>query len=129
MKVIIPISKNKCIADGFNTTADVCVFDTETEATTFTFWKEIIPSGSSILAQFEKMKIAGAIVGHIQLMALKVLSEKGFVVYKSQGRILQQNLMLLKENKLTLYPPIEAMENGVICSGECNSCTNENIKK
>lgn len=128
MKTIIPVINGKCIADGFISTPDVCLYEMETSEREESLFKEVVEPGKGILSQFEEKKINGAIVAHIQLMALKVLSEKGFVVYKSDGRDLEHNLRLLKENKLKPFPPLEARENGTVCSGECDTCTEEEKK-
>ena len=128
MRAIIPIVRENFIARGFISTRDICLFDLETNEQRKILFSDIIKPGKGIIDQLREQNITSAIVGSIQLMALKVLSGKDFVVYMSDGCNLEYNLKLLKENKLKPYKSTEALSNGTICSGNCSSCTEDNLK-
>lgn len=128
MKLIIPVYDNKLIAEGFNKTTHVCIFDPETsdaETCCFIPWRTIIPPGSKITKQMKEMGIAAVLTSQIQLLALNLFVENGIQVYKSSGTDLTQNLLLYKQNKLHPFTVTDAMESSNLCSGTCDSCTSD----
>ena len=58
-------------------------------------------------------------------MALKVLVNKGFSVFKSIGDDLDINIRFLANNELSPFNMDTAMEFATICGGECSDCKSE----
>lgn len=129
MKVIVPVYDNSRIAEGFNRTPDVCIFDpmaSGAEAVcTFVPWRTIIPPGSKITKRMKEMGIDAVLTSQIQLLALNLFVENGINVYKSDGNDLEHNLSLYSDRKLTPFTTIEALENRAICSGSCDICSSD----
>ena len=58
-------------------------------------------------------------------MALKVLVNRGILVYKSIGNELDNNILLLSNNELIPFDMEAAMQFATICGGECGDCKTE----
>ena len=129
MKVIVPVYDNCRIAEGFNRTPDVCIFDPMAseaeEVYTFVPWRTIIPLGSKNTKRMREMGIDAVLTSQIQLLALNLFVENGINVYKSDGNDLEHNLVLYSDRKLTLFTTTEALENSAICNGSCDSCSSD----
>ncbi|MFV0397870.1 MAG: NifB/NifX family molybdenum-iron cluster-binding protein [Bacteroidales bacterium] len=129
MKLIIPIYNSSSIAEGFNKTTEVCIYDPKEQEDArcfFVQWKTIIPSGSKITKRMNELGIHAVLTSEIQALALNLFSENNILVYKSIGHDLAYNLSLYSQNKLSLFTMSDALENRVICSGTCDSCTTDN---
>lgn len=129
MKLIVPVYGDKRIAEGFNKTTDVCIYDPlASEAKnvcTFVPWRTIIPPGSKITKKMKEIGIAGVLTSQIQLLALNLFVESGIHVYRSEGDDLERNLSLYRDQKLMPFTSKEALENSSICSGTCDTCTTD----
>jgi hypothetical protein len=55
-------------------------------------------------------------------MALKVLVNKGFSVFKSVGDRMDDNVMMLIKNELITFDMEAAMANAAVCGGACEGC-------
>jgi hypothetical protein len=58
-------------------------------------------------------------------MALKVLVNKGFSVYKSVGDLLDENIRMMIKNELLTFDMEAAMANAAVCGGACGVCTTD----
>ncbi|WP_321331950.1 hypothetical protein [uncultured Bacteroides sp.] len=129
MKLIVPVYDDNRIAEGFNRTPDVCIFDPmasgQEGVCTFVPWRTIIPPGSKITKKMKEMGIEAVLTSQIQLLALNLFVENGINVYKSSGDDLTYNLSLYIKQELMPYTAIEALENSSICSGSCDSCESD----
>jgi predicted Fe-Mo cluster-binding NifX family protein len=76
-----------------------------------------------LLPALEALAISVIITRQIHPMALKILANKGFNVYKAIGNQLEDNIQLYQNSKLDLYSHEAAMELATICGGECTSCS------
>ena len=54
-------------------------------------------------------------------LALKLFKESGLLVYKSQGKNVEENIALYLENKLDLFTPL--IQFNTIKGSACGSCT------
>ena len=128
MKVFVPVidsaSHRYEIAGGFSQSCSVCIYDTSDNHVT---WYD--PSGlpvdfSEILEELKLNGVVNVIATAMQPMALKVLSNGGFRVYRSVGNDLLTNLELLKMRCLPLYGYEEALsEVHSFCATSCDSCS------
>lgn len=128
MKLIVPVYDNTSIAEGFNSTPDVCIFDPEMvgEAScTFVPWRQIIPPGSKITKVMRELGIGAVLTSQIQLLALNLFVEQHIQVYKSFGTDLHQNLVLYSQNELRQFGTSDALESASICSGSCSDCSDD----
>jgi len=131
MKVIVPVHSRERIAEGFNCAAGVCICDlaaTPAESCTFGFWKDIIPQGAKIASRFKELDINSVLASRIQMLALNFFTTGGIDVYKSEGDNLQENLSLMRQNRLGRFTAEEALQNGSSCSGACSSCSSSDCK-
>ena len=78
-----------------------------------------------LLPALEREKVTAIITRQLQPMALKVLVNKGFEVYKADGNQLEDNLMLFNMNELAKFDMGAAMEFATVCGGECDDCKTE----
>jgi len=58
-------------------------------------------------------------------MALKVLVNRGFRVYKSVGDRLDRNIGLLATDELDPFNMEAAMANAAVCGGACDACVTD----
>ena len=126
MKVFIPVidsSRHRYkIADGFNESGAICIFDTKDNHVTWYESKGTSAGDAEMLEELKSSGVVNLITPTIQPMALKVFSDKGFAVYKSVGDDLMVNLELIKIRCLPLYGLEESMSNITPCFSDCTSC-------
>ena len=89
MRIAIPVvdrelQRNR-IAGGLNVIGYVCIYDTEIGEGRWMKTLDLAPNMGELLPAFEKENISTIISRQVQPMALKVLVNKGFSVYKSIG--------------------------------------------
>jgi len=128
MKLIVPVYDNAYIAEGFNSTPVVCIFDPEKageESCCFVPWRQIIPPGSKITKVMKELGIGAVLTSQIQLLALNLFVEHQIQVYKSAGTDLKRNLALYTKNELQSFTASDTLENATICSGACDQCTDD----
>lgn len=125
MKVIAPVHTRHRLAEGFNAAAGVCICDLSAapgEGYTFGFWKDIIPPGSKVATRLRELGIGSVLATRMQMLALNFFTAGNIAVYKSRGDNLDENLELLRQQKLEHYTAEEALQNASLCSGSCASC-------
>jgi hypothetical protein len=129
MKIAIPIvdlnlHKNT-IAGGLSVIGNICIFDSTLHETTWMKTLDLAPNMGELLPSFEQRNISTIITRQIHPMALKVLVNKGFEVYKSKGDELDLNIHLFENNELIPFDMEAAMQYATICGGECGDCKTE----
>ena len=126
MKIAIPIidmnlHKNT-IAGGLSVTGYISIFDPILHETTWMKTLDLAPNMGELLPALERKKVSTIITRQIHPMALKVLVNKGFNVYKSKGDELDLNIHLFANNELIPFDMEGAMKFAIICGGECGDC-------
>jgi hypothetical protein len=126
MKIAIPIVdlnlQRNTIAGGLSVTGDICIFDPILHETTWMKTLNLAPNMGELLPAFEQRNISTIITRQIHPMALKVLVNKGFEVYKSKGDELDLNIHFYANNELIPFDMEAAMKFATICGGECGDC-------
>ncbi len=129
MKIAIPVVDEKQhkseIAGSLNVIGSICIFDTEKQEGIWMKTLDLAPNMGELLPAFERETISAIITRQIHPMALKVLVNKGLEVYKSEGKILEENIRLFIDNLLNRFDMETAMNYAKVCGGECESCKTE----
>lgn len=129
MKVAIPVvdlnqNKNR-IAGGLNVLGQICIFDSVKDESIWQKTLDLASDMGQLLLALERQDVSIIITRQVQPMALKVLVNKGFVVYKSIGDELEANIRFLSENVLIPFDMVAAKEFATVCGGECTVCETE----
>ena len=129
MKVAIPVvdlnqNKNR-IAGGLNVLGQICIFDSVKDESIWQKTLDLAADMGQLLPALESQNVSIIITRQVQPMALKVLVNKGFVVYKSIGDELEANIRFLSENVLIPFDMVAAKEFAMVCGGECTVCETE----
>ena len=126
MKIAIPIVdlnlQRNIIAGGLSVTGYISIFDPILHETTWMKTLDLAPNMGELLPALERKKVSTIITRQIHPMALKVLVNKGFNVYKSKGDELDLNIQLFANNELIPFDMETAMQYATICGGECGEC-------
>ena len=126
MKIAIPVIDKELqsnrIAGSLSVIGYLCVFDTELQAGYWMKTLDLAPNMGELLPALERNDISTIISRQVQPMALKVLVNKGFNVFKSIGDQLDANIQYLTNNELRLFNMETAMEYATVCGGECGVC-------
>lgn len=126
MKVAIPVidkeNSRSHIAPGFNSTGYLCIYDNESNDTCWLKISEMADNMGDLLPAMQEKRINNVITKHIQPMALQVLTNKGFVVYRSNGDNLDENLKAFDQGVLLHFDMAGAMETAKVCGGACDLC-------
>ena len=129
MKIAIPVIDKELqrnqIAGSFNVIGFICIYDTEIRAGRWMKTLELAPNMGELLPALEREKVSTVISRQVQPMALKVLVNKGFRVYKSIGNLLDENIGKFINNELIPFDMEAAMANAVACGGSCAVCTTD----
>jgi len=129
MNIVIPVLdldlKRNTIAGGLSVTGNICIFDSIFHETIWLKTIDLAPNMGELLPALERKKVSTIITKQIHPMALKVLVNKGFEVYKSIGDELDLNIHFFVNNELTLFDMEAAMKFATICGGECSDCSTE----
>ncbi len=129
MKIAIPVIDNKLqrhrIAGGFSVIGYLCIFDTEKQKALWMKTIDLAANMGDLLPALERENISNIITRQIQPMALKVLANRGFNVFKSNGDSLDVNIHFLSKNELMPFDMDAAMEFASVCGGECGDCKTE----
>jgi hypothetical protein len=129
MKVALPIvdiaSNRNILASGLNVNGSICLYDLDSKSGNWIKTADLAPNMGELLPALEALTISVIITRQIHPMALKILSNKGFDVYKAKGNILEENIAFYQSNKLDLYSHEAAMELATICGGECSTCSTD----
>ena len=126
MKIAIPVidkdSQRNCIAGSLSVVGSLCIYNTETSDGSWMKTLDLAPNMGELLPAFERNNISTIITKQIHPMALKVLVNRGFEVYKSKGDELDLNIHLFANNELIPFDMEAAMKFATICGGECGEC-------
>ena len=129
MKIAIPVVdkdllRNR-IAGSLNVIGFICIYDTVIGEGRWMRTLDLAPNMGELLPALERENISTIISRQVQPMALKVLVNKGFCVYKSNGDMLDNNIGLLIKNELFLFDMEAAMANAAVCGGACDACSTD----
>lgn len=129
MKIAIPVidKELQCnqIAGSLTVIGSLCIYDTDLKNGSWMKTLDLAPNMGELLPAFEERKISTIITRQIHPMALEVLVNKGFEVYKSKGDELDFNIHLFENNELIPFDMEAAMQYATICGGECGDCKTE----
>lgn len=126
MKIAIPVIDNKLqkdrIAGGFSVIGYLCIYDTDKQEALWMKTIDLASNMGDLLPALERENISNIITRQIQPMALKVLANRGFNVFKSKGDMLDVNIHFFSKNELIPFDMDAAMEFASVCGGECGDC-------
>jgi len=129
MKIAIPVIDKELqsnhIASSFNVIGFICIYDTEIRVGRWMKTLELAPNMGELLPALEREKVSTVISRQVHPMALKVLVNKGFRVYKSFGNLLDENIGRFLNNELIPFDMEAAMVNVADCGGSCAVCSTE----
>jgi predicted Fe-Mo cluster-binding NifX family protein len=129
MKVALPIidlaSNRNILASGLNVNGSICLYDVDSNSGSWIKTTDLAPNMGELLPALEALAISVIITHQIHPMALKILINKGFEVYKAVGNTLTENIDFYSNKKLDLYSHDAAMELATVCGGECTSCSTD----
>jgi predicted Fe-Mo cluster-binding NifX family protein len=126
MKIAIPVVdkdlQSNRIAANLSVIGCLCIYDTEKQEGSWMKTLDLAPNMGELLPALERHDISTIITKQVQPMALKVLVNKGFAVFKCKGDELDANIQLLINNELNIFDISAAMEYAKVCGGECDDC-------
>jgi len=129
MKIAIPVLDKELqsnrIAGSFNVIGFICIYDTEVRAGRWMKTLDLAPNMGELLPALERERVYTVISRQVQPMALKVLVNKGFSVYKSIGNLLDENIDKFINNELITFDMEAAMANAAVCGGACAVCSTD----
>ena len=129
MKIVIPVVDKELqrneIAGSLTVIGSLCIYDTDLKNGSWIKTLDLAPNMGELLPAFERNNISTIITKQIHPMALKVLVNRGILVYKSIGNELDKNILLLSNNELIPFDMEAAMQYATICGGECGDCKTE----
>lgn len=129
MNIAIPVidtaSNKNTIAPGLNVNGCVCLYDCERNTGLWIKTLDLASNMGELLPALEQRSVSVVITGKIHPMALKVLVNKGFEVYRPQGSELDKNIGLYHNNALVRFGMDEAMDFATACGGACNTCSSD----
>jgi len=129
MKIAIPVIDKELhsnhIASSFNVIGFLCIYDTESRVGRWMKTLDLAPNMGELLPALEREKVSTVISGQFHPMALKVLVNKGFRVYKSFGNLLDENIGRFLNNELIPFDMEAAMVNVSVCGGSCAVCSTD----
>jgi predicted Fe-Mo cluster-binding NifX family protein len=129
MKIAIPVidKEMQCnrIASSLSVVGCLCIYDTDKHEGSWIKTLDLAPNMGELLPALERNNVFTIITKQLQPMALKVLVNKGFSVFKSIGDDLDINIRFLANNELSPFNMDSAMEFATICGGECSDCKSE----
>ena len=132
MKVVIPvIDKNAqkyTIAEGFNETECICIYDTQANDVVWLEKRSISQNMNELLPELARNQMTHIITKAVQPMALNVLTRSGFSVFKSMGDNLLLNIELFNKECLPIFNMNAAMLKAASCGGACSSCKSTDCK-
>lgn len=132
MIVVLPIidtaSNRNNLANGLNANGSICLYDLDSKSGSWIKTNDLAPNMGELLPALEALSISIIITRQIHPMALKILSNKGFEVYRAKGNQLEENIQFFQNKKLDLYSHEAAMELATICGGECTTCDTDDCE-
>lgn len=129
MNIVIPTqdteTNKNIVASGLNANGSLCLYDTDSKFANWMKLTDLAPNMGELLPALEALAISVVITRQIHPMALKILANKGFEVYKAKGNQLEENIQFFQNRKLDLYSHEAAMELATVCGGECSTCSTD----
>ena len=126
MKIAIPVIntdiQKTSIAASLSVLGSLCIYDTIKNEGRWMKTMDLAPNMGELLPALEKECVSTIITRQLQPMALKVLVNKGFEVFKADGNRLEDNILLYNLNELAHFDMEAAMKFATICGGECDDC-------
>jgi predicted Fe-Mo cluster-binding NifX family protein len=126
MKIAIPVIntdiQKTSIAASLSVLGSLCIYDTIKNEGRWMKTMDLAPNMGELLPALEKESVSTIITRQLQPMALKVLVNKGFEVFKADGNRLEDNILLYNLNELAHFDMEAAMQFATICGGECDDC-------
>ncbi len=129
MKIAIPIvdtdlQKNS-IAPNLSVLGSLCLYDSDKQSTHWMKTLDLAPNMGELLPALGVEKVSVIISQQVHPMALKVLVNNGFNVYRAIGRDVDANLQYWESGQLLQFNMESAMEFAEVCGGACDSCADE----
>ena len=129
MKIAIPVidreMQSNRIASSLSVVGCLCIYDTDKHEGSWIKTLDLAPNMGELLPALERNNVFTIITKQLQPMALKVLVNKGFSVYKSIGDLLDLNISMFANDRLDPFDMEAAMANATICGGACDSCNTD----
>ena len=126
MKIAIPVIntdiQKTSIAASLSVLGSLCIYDMIKNEGRWMKTMDLAPNMGELLPALEKESVSTIITRQLQPMALKVLVNKGFEVFKADGNRLEDNILLYNLNELAHFDMEAAMQFATICGGECDDC-------
>jgi hypothetical protein len=127
MRVAIPVTDlsangRQVVAATLNATGYMCLYDLETTNYQWLRVSELAPNLGELLPALGHRSVTDIISVKMQPMALKVLVNKGFKVFKSSGNNLDENIRLYIAHHLTCFEMEQLLAETDHCSGACGDC-------
>lgn len=130
MKVILPVIDDQrarnMLANGFHNARFVCIYDSQTHDTEWCSINEISEKFGNLTLGLKKRGIYTVISPRMPLMALALFIESGLKVFRSEGKNVEENILLLNNNQLKPYEVYDATGMSSCAGGSCNSCSSCN---
>jgi len=128
MKIAIPvldIQLQKNEISSLHSGGSLCLFDSETGESKWMKFTELAANMGELLPALEQKAVKDIIAIKILPMALKVLVNKGFQVYQSNGSKLDENILSYQRNELAPFDMEKAMTHAASCNGSCDVCATD----
>jgi len=126
MRVAIPVknldSGRNNIANTLDANGHLCLYDKDTTELHWLKVSDLAVNLGELLPALEKHSVTEILSVNMHPMALKVLVNKGFSVYRTNGSNLRYNLSLWKAERLRKFEMKELMTETQLCGGGCESC-------
>jgi len=126
MRIAIPVKDlhagRNNIAKTLDANGHLCLYDQVTTELNWMKVSELADNLGELLPALEQQSVTEILSLNMHPMALKVLINKGFRVYKTQGSNLQYNISLWKAERLPPFILQDLMVETSMCGGSCGSC-------
>src|SRR5665647_270697 len=114
MKIAIPVINTDLqrnnIAGSLSVLGSLCIYDTAKNLGSWMDTLDLASNMGELLPALEHEKVSTIITLQVQPMALKVLVNKGFEVFKADGNQLEDNIQLFNLNELAKFDMEAAKE-------------------
>ena len=129
MKIAIPIvdtnlNKNY-IASSLSVLGSLCLYDCDKQVTSWIKTLDLAPNMGELLPALNEKMVSVIISQQVHPMALKVLVNSGFEVYRAVGKDVEYNIQLFETGQLLKFNMEAAMEFAEVCGGACDSCVDD----
>lgn len=126
-RIALPVvdtgTNRNLLASGLSANGCVCLFDIEANAGSWMKITALASNMGELLPALEALDVSVIITLRMHPMALKILSNKGFDVYKATSDQLPESISSYQQSKLERYSHEASMELASVCGGECTSCS------